>query len=827
MSAPARVVRGGLGRRRLQTTVTVLTVLMAVTASVLAAGLLVASRSPFEHAFARWHGAHLAVQFDGTRATTAQLAPTTRLAGVTEAAGPFPTVALETRTTTDAGPLPAGVDLPEITVVGRSQPTAGVDDLRLLEGRWARKPGEMVLASGGEDVPPHVGLGLEVPAVPGSPRLTVVGVAQSMTGTADAWVTPAGLRAVTPPGTKPDQQVLYRFSAAATKADIAADRAAVAAAVPPGALEGAQSYLTVEKSQEANTAAYVPFVLAFGLVGLALSTLVVGIVVSGAVGAATRRIGVLRSLGFTPGQVVRAYVGQALIPAAVGVAGGVALANVLAVPILDEQSSVYGGTAVTTIPVGVDVAVGAAALVLVAVTALVPALRAGRLRPVEAIAVGRTPSIRRGRRVRRLAGRLPLPRPLSLGLADPFAHPGRTATIAGAVVFGALTTTFAVGVALSLDTFEAGRDPNAGGAVVVDTQGGPLKGGLGAVVGGPGSPSGQDGREAGAGQPTEPTLPSASAVAPPAPADPAEVAAALRAQPGTRRFYGMAFMRLHVAGITGSTTVVAYDGDTSWAPHRLISGHWLTGPGQALVNTRFLDAAGLDVGDTLTVSNGSHRTQLRLVGEVLDINDDGMDVHTELASLDGLGLDAATAAPGQFLVDLDPGTDVPSYLDGLNARVAPLGAEARVNPGGGRSEVIATMHALAVTLTLMLLLVAGLGVLNVVVLDTRARAHDLGVFKAVGMTPRQTIAMVISAVAAVGLVAGLVGVPLGVALHHVVLPRMGAAAGTGLPPSVVAVYHGPLLALLALGGLVIGVGGALLPSIWAVRSPTQAALRTE
>jgi putative ABC transport system permease protein len=799
-----------------------------VTASVLAAGLLVASRSPFDHAFTRWHGAHLAVQFDGSRATTAQLASTTHLAGVTAAAGPFPTVALETRTTTDAGPFGVGVDLPEITVVGRSEPTGGVDDLRLLEGRWARKPGEMVVASGGEDVPPHVGLGLEVPTTPGSPRLTVVGVAQSITRTADAWVTPAGLRAVTPPGAKPDQQVLYRFSAAATKADIAADRAAVAAAVPPGALQGAQSYLTVEKSQEANTAAYVPFVLAFGLVGLALSTLVVGIVVSGAVGAATRRIGVLRSLGFTPAQVVRAYVGQALIPAAAGVAGGVALANVLAVPILDEQSSVYGGTAVTTIPVGVDVAVGAAALALVAVTALVPALRAGRLRPVEAIAVGRTPSIRRGRRLRRLAGRLPLPRPLSLGLADPFAHPARTATIAGAVVFGALTTTFAVGVALSLDAFEAGRDPNAGGAVLVDTHGGPVKGGLGVVVGGPGSPSGSEGRNGGgAGREGQPTQTTPSAGAPPAPADPGEVAAALRAQPGTRRFYGMAFVQLHVAGITGSTTVVAYDGDTSWSPHRMISGHWLTGPGQAVVNTRFLDATGLDVDDTLTVSNGGHHTQLRLVGEVLDVNDDGMDVHTELASLGGLGLDAETAAPGELLVDLDPGTDVGTYLDGLNAQIRPLGAEARVNPGGGRSEVIATMHALAVTLTLMLLVVAGLGVLNVVVLDTRARAHDLGVFKAVGMTPRQTIAMVVSAVAAIGLVAGLVGVPLGVALHHVVLPRMGAAAGTGLPPSVVAVYHGPLLALLALGGLVIGVGGALLPSIWAVRSPTQAALRTE
>ena len=84
-------------------------------------------------------------------------------------------------------------------------------------------------------------------------------------------------------------------------------------------------------------------------------------------------------------------------------------------------------------------------------------------------------------------------------------------------------------------------------------------------------------------------------------------------------------------------------------------------------------------------------------------------------------------------------------------------------------------------MTLLLAAVAGLGVLNTVVLQTRERVHDLGVFKAVGMTPRQTIAMVVCSVAGIGLVAGLIAVPVGVALHHYVLPIMGNAAQTGIP----------------------------------------------
>jgi len=123
--------------------------------------------------------------------------------------------------------------------------------------------------------------------------------------------------------------------------------------------------------------------------------------------------------------------------------------------------------------------------------------------------------------------------------------------------------------------------------------------------------------------------------------------------------------------------------------------------------------------------------------------------------------------------------------------------------------------------------VAGLGVLNTVVLQTRERVHDLGVFKAVGMTPRQTIAMVVSTVAGIGLVAGLIAIPAGVALHWFVLPVMGSAAQTGLPASVLNVYHPPELVLLALSGLAIAVAGALAPASWAARTRTASALRTE
>ena len=83
-----RAARGGLSGRRVQAIVIGLVVLVATAASTLALGLLVDSNAPFDHAFAAQHG----VGGDRRRAkaSAAQLAATTRLPGVTAAAGPFP-----------------------------------------------------------------------------------------------------------------------------------------------------------------------------------------------------------------------------------------------------------------------------------------------------------------------------------------------------------------------------------------------------------------------------------------------------------------------------------------------------------------------------------------------------------------------------------------------------------------------------------------------------------------------------------------------------------------------------------------------------------------
>ncbi|CAI7980926.1 putative ABC transport system permease protein [Frankia sp. Hr75.2] len=802
----ARVVLAGVGRRRAQASVVALTTLLAVTASVLALGLIAGSRAPFDRAFAAQHGAHLTVQFDATKVTAARLAATGSAAPVAQAAGPFPVAELRPRIVGGPPGLPVGLGLPSLTVVGRNQPDSGpdsIDQVAVIEGRWATNRGEIVLDP--DSLPPSLlGARLQLPDLPGAPVLTVVGLAHSAGGSARAWVAPDALAAFVSRDVPAGLQMLYRLTAAGTENAIDSGRAAISAGMPAGAVTGTRSYLDVRAGALVRTAVFTPFVAAFGVLGLAMSVLIVGTVVAGGVGATIWRTGVLRSLGLTPAQAAGAHVAQVLVPATGGVGLGILCGNLLAMVVFDGSAAAYGAVA-PSVPLWVDAAVGAGALALVAVAALLPALHAGRRSPVDAMRLGRVPRPGRGRWAGRLAARLPLPRPLSLGLAHPFARPARSGVLAVAVGFGALGVSFAVGLASTLDSIAADNSRDEAGEVVVSTHvrvaHGPKSG---AAAPGPAQAPVAAGEVADAG-------------------DAADVAKVIAAQPGTARFFTSAHAEVYTLGIVGPVTVTAHTGDSSWGARPMISGDWFRGPGEAVADTRFLNETGAGIGDTVTVTDHGVSVALRIVGEVFDLDDDTVDLATDETSLRGLDLGLAVDS---FSIDLQPGTDLVRYVDTLQDALASHPAVVRANLEEG-SEVIAVMDALIASLTLLLVVVAGLGVLNTVVLDTRERVHDLGVVKAVGMTPRQVLAMVLTSAGGIGVCAAAMGVPAGVALHHRVVPLMGTAARTGMPRAYIDVYGPVAAALLVLGGLLIAVLGALVPAGWAAGTRATTALRAE
>ena len=368
-------------------------------------------------------------------------------------------------------------------------------------------------------------------------------------------------------------------------------------------------------------------------------------------------------------------------------------------------------------------------------------------------------------------GRLALPRPVTIGLASPFARPARMAATLAAVLLGVTAVTFAVGLVTSLR--RAVADLN-----LTDTEQ------VQVYYNGPG-PSGLK-------RPGPAQSPSAHPQR--------TLAAALGSLPGTAHYVlEEDDQYVKVSGLVQPIAVTAFLGDAAWTDYAMSSGHWYTGPGQAVVPKRLLTTLHATVGDTITITGvGGRAIPVRIVGEVFDQEHDGLTMLTDWRTLTatdpGLRPDPSNA---QYDVGLRPGTDPTAYVRALGPK---LGSNygVSINQNGGAAIAI----ALAGTLTLLLSIAAGLGVLNTVVLQTRERVHDLGVFKAIGMTPRQTVAMVLCSVAGTGLLAGVLAVPAGIVVHRYVIPAMAGAASLGVPASLQNVYGAGELAALTLAGLV-------------------------
>ncbi|MGD0067354.1 MAG: FtsX-like permease family protein [Streptosporangiaceae bacterium] len=768
-----KVAWRGLTGRFLQTAVIALVVLASTAASALALGMIADTNAPFDHAFVKDHGAQVAVTADTSTASAAQLAATTRLPGVTAAAGPFP----QTQVTVHIGLSGAAGTLEQqLLVTGRASPGGPVDDLSLDAGRWAKTTGEIVWARGRTSVPVRLGQKITVTGVPGSPQLTVVGIATSVTSTSQAWVLPAEISALHAPGVA---QMLYRFSSAGSTAAVSADIAAVRAALPSGALLGApQSYLPVQQEAAADIAPWVPFIVTFGVIALVMSVLIVINVISGAVVGGMRRIGVLKSIGFTPLGVVAAYVLQVAIPALVGCVVGAVCGDLLSVPLLNLNGAVYG-IGVLFIPIWVVVVVPLAMLALTCAAATVPALRAGRMSAVQAIATGRAPRASHGFVAHRLLGRLTwVPRPVTIGLAEPFSRPARTLVTLAAILFGVVAVTFGVGLGTSLSRTATDLSLARTEPVHVAPRAGNLTAGQQQTI-----------------------------------------ISALTSQPGTLHDVTETDDQIGVPGLSSPMSVTSYDGDASWTGWSVITGRWYSGDGEADVNTYFLTATGTAVGDTYTLASGGRQTTVRIVGEVFDTGNTA-DIFMSSASLAAV---APGLTPHQYDVGVRPGTDVQSYTNALSTTLGPsFDVTTKTN-----SPVFSSVITLLAVLIVLLIVVAGLGVLNTVVLQVRERAHDLGIFKAIGMTPRQTVGMVVCSVTGIGLVAGAIAIPAGVALHRYVVPIMGHAAQSAVPGSLLSVYAPSELALLALSGLLIAAAGALGPASWVARIRTATALRAE
>jgi putative ABC transport system permease protein len=429
----------------------------------------------------------------------------------------------------------------------------------------------------------------------------------------------------------------------------------------------------------------------------------------------------------------------------------------------------------------------------VALAALVSALRARRLPAAEAISAGSAPRSGRALTVQRRLGGTRLPRSVSLGLGVPFARPARSGLTLAAVVLGVLTVTLAIGVTMSVTAYTNATRPSHSDRLEL------VAGGLlGPLRPGPRPPAAED---------AEPSL------------SDEEDEALLRSLPGATHVAAVAELPVRVAGVNELVNIHYYRGDADVLAPRIANGRWPSGPDEVAVPSRYLNQRGLAVGDTITVEADGRRTPLRIVG--ISVTNSPEELFADWSALERLAPDTRADS---YQVQLEPGTDQRAYLDAVAAEEPGLH---QVRQAVGGSSQAAVVISTATILTLVLTVVAALGVFNTVVLNARERRRDLGMLKSIGMTPRQVTVMMVTSMGVLGVLGGAIGVPLGLAAHRVVAPAMLQAGQSDVFDFVIDVYEPYTLVVLALVGIVIAVLGAFIPARNAARTTIAEVLHNE
>lgn len=521
------------------------------------------------------------------------------------------------------------------------------------------------------------------------------------------------------------------------------------------------------------------FLGAFSFFAVLATILVIASSISAIVLSQYREIGVLKALGFTQQQVLWLYVGQYLLLDLIGCFPGLVVGVALSpLPLRSVAASLSAAfRPPLSFPLVALVLLVTAGVVTLAT--LSTAYRGARTNIVRAIAVGAEPPRRTKRSGLALASRMGLPIILLLGLQDVFTRPFRSFLTALNLTLGVIGIVFGLTLNATLD---AHRDDPSLLGIPYD-----------AVV-------------------TRAQISDAKA---------RHILNRLRDVEGDiTAIYSEYLIEAETDdGATFQARAVA--GDLAAFPIHLSAGRRFRPYTQeAIAGQGLLDWLNLEVGDTLTVTLTEGRSRpiaWTIVGQYTEPVNVGQMM---MVSAPALASWVGERAPERYYLKLAPHADPhrlraslrASSHDGLSMTLVEQALP----------DAVVYLQAAIYALSAILVGIALINVFNTSLLATKENVRTIGVLKTVGMTPAQVMAMVNTTAAFLGLVATVVGVPLGFIFTRSLLAGVALSYGFG----AVTVRLSPLVGLLLVPlMLLVSTAGSAIPSVRAARLPIVEVLR--
>lgn len=740
-------------------------------------------------------------------------------------------------------------------IVGALAPTLGVNwadeahDRELREGRAPESDNEVAVSA---KFAADSGLGLDETVTAYSPtadqtEYTIVGVygypggRDSLSGATEIAFTTAEAQRLIFDGDD-------AYSALAVHAADGTDAGDLVAALEP--VVGAESQVRTWADYNAEVSAQTAemtglvgnFLLGFGLIAVFVSVFLIANTFSIVIAGRLKEIAMMRAIGAGRGQVVRSILAEALIlgavaaavGTAVGIAGGAGLTTAIANSFL-EVGQVSLAVPPTAILAALAVGIGVTVL-----AALVPAVRASKVPPVEAMrAAAKADRPITGLTITgaivTLAGIAAMVLGLTRNLGSDRADLAGTAVGAGLVfigvtmltawlskpLVGALGLLWSWNFAGKLGRRNAGRNPRRTAVtasalmigVTLVTATATLLTSVKASI--------EDYFGAAVEAELFVTGPAVSEL--PASFDPA-VMDDIRAIDGVDAAVELYYDR---AQINDTEQFVNTSTDLQGAID-LFGGQLAEGGGLAdlgddeiAMNRTAADTLGIGMGDTVTAtfSRGEEAHEFTVAAILADNeNTDGWYVTPAYAD------EFYTTRPSMALVDVADDADI----DAVTAEVDDaLAAEPEVS-AQNHDEFVAEITVffdfaiIAIQLLLGLaMIVAVIGVINTLILSVLERTRELGMLRAIGMTRGQTVRMVIVESVTIALFGAVLGIAVGLGL--------GWALQNALADSGVEVFAVPtaLIAGYLAAAVLVGLLAAIAPAARAAKTNILGAIAYE
>jgi putative ABC transport system permease protein len=786
-----------LRAKRMQSAVLFVIVALAAALLTLAAAVQRAASNPWQRTFDQTRGAHIWFASQDPAA----LAGISDLDGVVGSTGPYQVVAISREKRTELAGSRAPIILQErpadmaqlpgqlLLVAGRWLAPAAIDEVVLdsyLAGETGLGVGDrLTLRRGGRQLAATVvGLAYNPAPIP-CPNYAHAGGVCTMASGIVVYMLPEAIRQLAP---DLDTSVWVQGIRLADPQAVEYVKATFLNSLPPGSKIGSISWKALRDQQvqeiRFNQVVLAVFsVFAFGLVGFIIVNVAGGQILS-----EYREIGLLKSIGFRPGEITLLYVATQAALGALAAFCGIAVALLFVPNVIGRAAGVLNATGTNVLTFPLLAVVAGATVLLIALFTWLPARQAGRTNTAQAIATGYAPPMGRPSFLARLAAKVRLPPVILLGVKDAFAQPLRATLTITVIIVGVIALTFALSVEATIQ--KALADPSVMGYLPIDVRVGiPEVQGFFAANG-----------------------ENADALR-------ARIRSLIESNPAVASFVSHGSLLAVMEG-TEDVFLVHALGDDLDLVYTAAEGRKLAGNGEVMVSRRAIAEYGVNIGDRLVLVVKDKRVVLQVVG----IYSEGPGEYPGLVtSIDTLVKAGATVSVNSFGLKATATGAARRLADELKQAVGPSApvTDTRESLIQDMTEV----RGLSYALNLVLLAMIAANVLATAALTVRERYRDLATMKTLGMTPGQLARSVATGSIAQCLVAITIGLPLGLVANHWLIAFVSGQVG--LDQGIARLPELPWLAIIVPVTCLVVVVGSLLPARQAGRLSVVEALRME